>query len=190
MNNKGQQGELALQQNNRGVTIAEQDAIVLSPIPKDFLDKMQKFQKQLDRKPTQVIQEEQGGQKYLQLPITYVEHLLKKFYFGLYQIEVVSYGMMVNEITVHVRLKVFHPVLGQWLTYDGLAAMPVMMASGSKVNEFIEKKKTKAIALNLPAAYSMAVKNAAKKIGKVFGADLNRKFEDTYNPFNMEPLNE
>lgn len=183
---KSSQAELA-------IVDKEQEAamITLSPIPREFLDRMQKFQKQVDRKPTQTVQETMGGQTFLQLPITYVEHLLKKLYFGLYQIEVVSYGMLVNEITVHVRLRVYHPILGQWMAYDGLAAIPVSMDSGSKVSEFMMKKKTKALNLNLPAAYALAVKNAAKKIGKVFGGDLNRRYEDDYVPFPIqEPLNE
>lgn len=177
--------EMALQK-------ADDNHISLSPIPKEFLDRMQKFQRGIDRPPAKVVTETIGGQSFHHLPISYVEHLLKKFYFGLYQIEVISYSMMVNEVTVHVRLRVFHPVLGQWMAYDGLSAMPVMMEQGSKVHEFIEKKKTKALNLNLPTAYSLAVKNAAKKIGKIFGGDLNRKHEDTYMPFNMDatPLNE
>lgn len=164
---------------------------IASPISKEILDRMQKFQMQLDRKPRQVVRETIMGESFEQLPITYVEHLLKKLYFGLYQIEVVSYAMIVNEITVHVRLSVFHPILGQWMKYDGLGAIPVMQQAKSQVREFMDTKKVKALNINLPAAYSIAVKNAAKKIGKVFGADLNRKHEDMYVPFPIqEPLND
>jgi hypothetical protein len=34
--------------------------------------------------------------------------------------------------------------------------------------------------MNAPKAYAEAIKNAAKKIGKKYGADLNRKFEESY----------
>lgn len=178
------------------VAVKEPTVMELSPVPKEYLIKLQQFQKQLDHKPDhrKVVRESIAGEQFDQLPITYIEHLLKKFFFGMYKIEVVSFGMQVNEVCVHVRLSVFHPILGQWLSYDGLAAVPVMMDSGSKVNEFMMKKKPKALAKNLPACYSMAIKNAAKKIGKVFGGDLNRKHEDTYEAFAIkeqeQPLNE
>lgn len=170
----------------------EMQLMQIAPLPKPLLARLQSFQQQLDKRPTNVISETIGGQTFKQLPITYVEHLLKKLFFGLYRVEVISYSMIVNEITVHVRLWVMHPVLGQWMQYDGLAAIPVMQDSGSKVSQFMDSKKSKALNLNLPAAYALALKNAAKKIGKIFGADLNRKHEDSYAPFpiSTEPLNE
>lgn len=196
MNTKNKQPELPMANGSKQVsTIVQGSEIVLSemsPIPRPLLKRLQGFQSQLDKVPAQVIEENIMGQRFKQLPITYVEHLLKKLFFGLYKIEVVSYAMIVNEVTVHVRLWVFHPILGQWMSYDGLAAIPVMQESGSKVNQFMETKKNKALSMNLPAAYSLAIKNAAKKIGKIFGGDLNRKHEDTYSPFpiNDEPLND
>lgn len=164
-------------------------------VPRETLAKLQKFQKLLDAPPKFVVDERIGGESFQQQPITHVEHLLKKIFFGLYKVEIIHYGMMVNEITMHVRLYVYHPVIHEWLHYDGISAVPVMQDAQAKVADFMNTKKKKALALNLPTAYSIALKNAAKKIGKVFGADLNRKYEDTYSPFggiaeSQEPLNE
>ena len=50
----------------------------------------------------------------------------------------------------------------------------------------MQTKKKDALHKNLPAAYAFAVKNAAKKIGAIFGADLNRKVEDAYAPFDTD----
>jgi hypothetical protein len=168
---------------------------VICPIPKEILDRLQKFQKQLDKTPDKgkIVEENLGGQRFRHLPVSHVEHLLKRLYFGLYQIEIISYGMIVNEVTVHCRIWTFHPILGQWMRYDGLGAIPVLQDAGTKVADFMQAKKTKALNLNLPAAYALAVKNAAKKIGKIFGGDLNRKHEDHYAEFPInigEPLNE
>ena len=154
------------------------------------IDSLQNFQKRLSGKPTKVITEHIGGQSFQHVPIATIETLLKKFFFGLYKIEIVDYKMVVNEICVHVRISVYHPILREWLTYDGLSAVPVQQDAGSKVSQFMDTKKKDALHKNLPAAYAFAVKNAAKKIGNIFGAGLNRKHEDAYVPFNMsEPLN-
>jgi hypothetical protein len=169
-------------------------AVMLSPLPRDFLIRMQKFQKSIDRPPQHVIEESIGGERFKHLPISYCEHLLKKVFFGLYEIKVLQVQMIVNEVVVTARVRVFHPVAGVWLEYDGVGAIPVLQDAGTKVEAFIQSKKRKAIALNMPAAYAIAIKNACKKIGKIFGADLNRKHEDNYIGFELsddkKPLNE
>jgi hypothetical protein len=151
----------------------------------EIVNALQSFQKALSNKPKKVITEQIGGQTFQHIPIAAVENTLKKYFFGLYSIEIVNYSMIVNEITVHVRLKVFHPILRQWLTYDGLSAVPVQQDAGSRVNDFMQTKKKDALHKNLPAAYAFALKNAAKKIGPLFGSDLNRKHEDGYVPFTV-----
>jgi hypothetical protein len=151
----------------------------------EVVNALQSFQKALSNKPKKVITEQIGGQTFQHIPIASVENTLKKYFFGLYSIEIVNYSMIVNEITVHVRLKVFHPILRQWLTYDGLSAVPVQQDAGSRVNDFMQTKKKDALHKNLPAAYAFALKNAAKKIGPLFGSDLNRKQEDGYVPFTV-----
>lgn len=158
----------------------------LAPLSTDQINSLQAFQKALNAKPKRVYTESIGGQTFQHLPIGVIENLLKKYFFGLYKIEIIDYRMIVNEITVHVRISVFHPILRQWLCYDGISAVPVQQNSGSPVDQFMQTKKKDALHKNLPSAYAFAVKNAAKKIGAVFGADLNRKVEDNYVPFATE----
>jgi hypothetical protein len=157
----------------------------ITPFQVNEMVALQNFQKSLSAKPKKIVTEQIGGQTFQHVPIGVIENNLKKYFFGLYKIEIVNYNMIVNEICVHVRISVFHPILKEWLTYDGLSAVPVQQDAGSRVNQFMDTKKKDALHKNLPAAYAFAVKNAAKKIGSIFGADLNRKHEDTYIPFNM-----
>jgi hypothetical protein len=163
----------------------------IAPYNTDQINALQAFQKALSVKPKKVITETIGGQTFQHIPIGAIENLLKKYYFGLYKIEIVDYRMIVNEVTCHVRIHVYHPILREWMFYDGIAAVPVQQDAGTRVNQFMETKKKDALHKNLPSAYSFAVKNAAKKIGSVFGADLNRKFDDGYTPFEVsgEALN-
>jgi hypothetical protein len=165
-----------------------------SPLPAEALVRLQNFTTQLNRKPPKTITENLDGKNIEHVPIGLIENQLRRIYFGLYSIEIVDYKLIVNEVCVHARIKVFHPIIRQWLSYDGVGSVPVQQRSGSKVHEFVETKLVNAIHRNLPAAYAFAVKNAAKKIGKIFGADLNRKHEDEYKPFNIQteaqPLNQ
>jgi len=172
--------------------ITKYEGSSLIPFDTGDMNRLQAFQKSLNTKPKKVVTEQIGGATFQHVPIASIEAGLKKFFFGLYKIEIVDYKMIVNEICVHVRISVFHPILREWLAYDGLAAVPVQQDSGSKVDQFMQTKKKDALHKNLPAAYAFAVKNAAKKIGSIFGADLNRKHEDSYQPFNVggEALNQ
>jgi hypothetical protein len=158
----------------------------IAPLSTEQINSLQSFQKALNAKPKKVYTESIGGQTFQHLPIGVIENLLKKYFFGLYRIQIVDYRMIVNEISVHVRIHVYHPILKDWLYYDGIAAVPVQQNSGSPVDQFMQTKKKDALHKNLPSAYAFAVKNAAKKIGAVFGADLNRKVEDAYVPFATE----
>lgn len=116
------------------------------------------------------------GVKYL--PIERVEHLLRTIY-QRWEVAVVGYCVIANAITVHVRLRVQDPVYGEWIEQDGLGAVPIQVKSGSSPTSF-EAIVPNAIQKNLPAAESLAIKDAAEKLGKVFGSDINRKDEIAY----------
>lgn len=164
-----------LQTTNTGVATAEDVTNI-----QDFRDKLVNFTKLLNAAPKpEKIQKHQG---YEYLPISVVEKDLDKMFFGLVQYECVSYNQIFNEIACHARIKVFHPVIQQWINYDGLGSAVIQQDSGTKVIDFHQFKKPNAMQLTLPKAYAEAIKNAAKKIGKRFGADINRKFEDAYEP--------
>jgi len=182
-----QQTELALgNQSPTSNAIALRDEM-------QFLNRLQKFTASINRKPPAVIEEKIDGKVLQHVPISAIEQLLRRLYFGQYTIEVVDYKQIMNEVTVHARLRVRHPVTNEWLTYDGLGSVQIQQYSGAKIGDIINTKIGNALHKNLPAAYAFAVKNAAKKIGKIFGADLMRKHEDEYKPYqlgeNQQPLN-
>lgn len=165
-----------LQINNTGLggLLGDSDAV------KEFRRNLENFTKLLNTAPKK--EDIKSHQGYDYLPISYVEKKLDRFYFGLVQLECVSYSQIFNEISCHSRIKVFHPVLLQWLNYDGLGSALIQQDGGTKVMDFQLYKKANALQLALPKAHAEAIKNAAKKIGKAFGSDINRKFEDEYAP--------
>lgn len=76
--------------------------------------------------------------------------------------------VVANSILVFGTLSVVNPVTGRTRNLDGVGAWPIQLDSGAKPLE-IEKIKQDAIQKNAPAAESMALTNAAKKLGKLFG---------------------
>lgn len=111
------------------------------------------------------------GAKYL--PIGIIEELLSGV-FPFHQIE--QHGepkILGNSVVISVNLKVYHPLINDWLTYAGVGAVPIEVQKGAHPTDFT-KINSKAMHKNVPAALSYAVNNAAKKIGKLFGSHLNR----------------
>lgn len=118
------------------------------------------------------------GAKYL--PIRRIEALLRT-YFGAYQIEFANDPqLIVNSVVVSVHLKVFHPVLKEWLSYAGIGAVALQLDKGASASD-VDKIKRMALHKNAPAALSFAVNNAAKKIGRIFGSDINSDSDEVMN---------
>jgi hypothetical protein len=107
------------------------------------------------------------------LPVEKVEFLLTKI-FQRWSVEVVSYTQLFQSIAVHVRLKVENPLDGTFIIQDGLGAVAVQTEAGASAAD-LSKIKSDAVMKALPAAESYAIKDAAEKLGRIFGKDLNRK---------------
>lgn len=167
--------EVQLTTNQNALSISADPEVI-----KQFRINLENFTTRLNKAPKkEKIQTHQG---YQYLPISVVEKELDKNFFGLVQYECLSYQQIFNEIACHARIRVFHPVIMQWVNYDGLGSAVIQQDANTKVMDFHQFKKANALQLTLPKAYAEAIKNAAKKIGKLFGADINRKFEDQYEP--------
>lgn len=133
--------------------------------------------------PSKVRQDPKG---FNYIPASYIEMDLDEIFLGLWAWEVKSIQVVANEILVHGDLRVFHPVLKQWVTRSGVGAAMIRQTSGAMVTDINAKIKD-AISMDLPHAETDALKNAAKKFGQAFGRDLNRKFVDNYeSPFMEE----
>jgi hypothetical protein len=102
------------------------------------------------------------------LPIDKVEFLLTVF-FKIWRVEIKQVFQIANSVCVTVRL-----YYGENDWQDGGGAAPLQVNSGSKSMD-AEAIKSNAVMLALPIAETNAVKDAADKIGKIFGRDLNRK---------------
>lgn len=131
------------------------------------------FAKALDKTPHPSwvrVNQYSNGAKYI--PIRAVEQLLRT-YFGAYQTEMIGQPIIIgNSVVVSVHLKVYHPILKEWLTYAGTGAVPIEVAKGASPLDF-DQINAKALHKNVPAAKSYAISNAAKSIGKIFGSHLN-----------------
>lgn len=111
-------------------------------------------------------------QKYL--PIERVEYLLTVI-FGSWNVEVKEVKLIANSVVVIVRLYVKNPLTGDMEYQDGVGAMPIQIKKDSGGATDFANMNSNAIQLGAPAAESYAIKDAAEKLGKIFGKDINRK---------------
>jgi hypothetical protein len=112
-----------------------------------------------------------NGSRYL--AIDKIEYLLTSIFLKWY-VEVLEWKVIANSVCVSVRLFYQSPINGEMLHQDGLGAMPMQTDEGKGAVDF-NFIKTSAVQMALPGAESYAIKDAAEKIGRVFGKDLNRK---------------
>lgn len=126
------------------------------------------------------------------IPIDKIEFLLTKI-FGEWKAEVLSEGQMFNSVYVKVRLHYKNPLNGEWSFHDGLGAVGVQTDKGASASD-LSAIKQDAIMKALPAAESYAIKDAAEKLGTLFGKDLNRKdtlgFSVTYQEILIDENHE
>jgi len=141
---------------------------------KDFFRLCRAFNKKLDAKPKpDWIKKNPYSENALYIPIRIVESLLRS-YFGTYQVLMVGEPKVIgNSIIVNVHLKVYHPIFEEWIIYAGTGAVPIQLKKDALNPLDFQKMLPKALHKNVPAALSFAVSNAAKKIGSIFGGDLN-----------------
>ena len=71
----------------------------------------------------------------------------------------------------------------------GAGAVMIMQKSGSDITDVGAKIKN-TMTKDYPHLKAECFRNACLSIGKSFGRDLNREFEDQYNPVIKEPIPE
>jgi hypothetical protein len=120
------------------------------------------------------------------LPIDKVEFLLTRI-FQHWKVEVLSYAQLFQSVSVHVRLHYKNPLTSEWSYQDGLGACPVQTDSGKSAAD-LSAIKASAVQMALPAAESYAIKDAAEKLGSLFGKDLNRKDTIAFAGAFSEPV--
>lgn len=133
----------------------------------EYRKRLQEFLKFLHRPPSQqeLVAKNELGQNGL--PISSIEMLLDELFFGLWEIAAFSYQTQDQSITATIELRVFHPVAKTWLCRTGVAAVSL---------------STVPIQTALPLLKASCLTNAALSLGKAFGRDLNRDYEEAYKP--------
>lgn len=111
-----------------------------------------------------------GNSEYI--PIAIIEYLLTSI-FVKHRVEIKESKHVLNSFVVTVRLHYMNPISGEWEWQDGIGAAPLQTDSGTTISA--ETLKTSALSMAAPMAETFAVKDAADKLGKLFGKDLNRK---------------
>src|SRR5690606_10221526 len=97
-----------------------------------------------------------------------------------WRLEIKDSKLIGNSVVVTVRLHYFNHLENEWTWQDGIGAAPLQTDKGAGATEW-DKIKSNAVQIGAPAAESYAFKDAAEKIGKLFGKDLNRKEVMTYD---------
>ena len=126
------------------------------------------------------------GVKYM--PIERVEYMLTKIFIR-WSVEVKSVQLMANAVVVTVRLYYQDVLTDKTLFQDGVGAAPLQTDKGAGAVDF-NAIKSDAVMKAAPAAESFAVKDAAEKIGKLFGRDLNRADQILYDELAKLPEKE
>lgn len=113
------------------------------------------------------------------IPIERIEWLLINIIVR-YRVEIKDVKHIANSVVVTIRLHYFDHVHNEWTFHDGVGSAPLQTDKGAGAIDW-NAIKTNAVQIGAPAAESYAVKDAAEKIGKLFGKDLNRKEVISYD---------
>lgn len=117
------------------------------------------------------------GVKYL--PIERIEYLLTRLFIK-WWVEIKSIQTIANSCVVILTLHYQNVENNEWSCQDGIGAAPIQTEKDSGAMDW-NKVRTDSVMKAAPAAESYAIKDAAEKIGKIFGKDLNRKDEIIYD---------
>lgn len=133
--------------------------------------------------PSKWVKEHPVVDGHMYIPIDKVELMLKRL-FKRYRTEVKETKMMANAVVCTVRVHYFHPVTGEWEWQDGVGADELQTKGGSgPLKPDMSNVNRGALPMSAPIAETIAIKDACHKIGRIFGADLNRK---DLKPFTVD----
>ena len=152
----------------------------LLPQTKNF-ESIEGFAKALNQVPPKnevQINKAANNSKYL--PISFVQMKLDEMFFGLWETVNFQHQVIANEIVARVELRVFHPTAKMWITRTGVASVLIQQKKGSAITDIGAKHKN-TLVKDFPHLEAECLKNAAKKLGKAFGRDLNREHTDDHN---------
>ncbi len=119
------------------------------------------------------------------IPIERVEWLLTKIFIR-WWVEVRQVQTIANSVVCTVRLYYKDVLSDETLWQDGIGAAPIQTSKGAGAMDW-NSTLNDAVMKAAPAAESYAVKDAAEKIGKIFGKDMNRADQILYSDLAHMP---
>jgi len=167
-------------------------------INKEVLEKLQGFQKLLQKAPDpKEIRKNKFANDSEYLPISFLEMTLDELFFGLWQTKNFHSRTVANEEVGDLEVWFFHPTAMTWLSRVGTASVMIQYEAEYEVIDGkkqkiktnitdISKKIINTLTKDYPHLKAECFRNACKSIGKAFGRDLNREFEDQYSPIIRE----
>jgi hypothetical protein len=121
------------------------------------------------------------------IPIERVEWLLINIFLK-YKVEIKTVQLLANSVCVTVRLYYYDHISKEWHWQDGVGAAPLQTDSGAGAADFT-KMKSSAVQMAAPSAETYAVKDAAEKIGRIFGKDINRADRSSFETLKEKYTN-
>jgi hypothetical protein len=122
------------------------------------------------------------------IPIERVEWLLTKLFIK-WWVDIRQVQVIANSVVVTIRLNYQDVLTNEVLYQDGIGAAPIQTNKGAGAMDW-NATKNDAVMKAAPAAESYAVKDAAEKIGKIFGKDMNRADKIVYSDLAHMPAKE
>jgi len=156
---------------------------------------LEKFVQRLNEKPDMAeVQTNKMANNSKYLPISFIRNKLDEVFVGLWNWTMLREQVIANEVIGVGLLEVFHPLAQVWIKRSGTAAVMIQQVSkdkgGSGRISNIDDKIKNTLVKDFPHLESACLTSAAKKLGKMFGSDLNRVFEDEYSPVYTEEINQ
>lgn len=102
-----------------------------------------------------------------------IKRWLLRFIFGEYWDEIVREGSMFNSCYCVVRINYWNPFKKEYCRVEGVGAVAVQTDAGATAAD-LKSIKSDGVMKALPAAAEYAFNNACKKLGTIFGGDLNK----------------
>lgn len=118
-----------------------------------------------------------AAQDYDYIPIEIIEESLRQIFFNQVDFIIKQSYRDLNTMIVVVSIQYNDPVTGRLRIVDGIGGKAIQQDSGAKIIDFNSTMKQNGLELAVGSAYAKAIKSAAKRLGKAFGADLNRDEE-------------
>lgn len=113
------------------------------------------------------------------LPIDKVEFMLTKIY-PKWWVEVLNTQIIANSVCVTVRVFVLNPITNEIEHQDGVGAKSIQTDSGKGAMDW-NYAKDAGVMMALPSAKTYAIKDAVEHFGRIFGRDLNRQNQLSYD---------